>query len=409
MSNGKFYIDTNVYEAAIERLEYIYDHFDDYIFSFSAGKDSSVMLQLAIEVAKRKNKLPVKALFIDLEAQYDFTIEHVTEMMLSDDVEGYWICLPLNLRNAVSVYQPQWRCWDPDEKEKWVRPMPEYDCVISDVDYFPFFFAGMEFEEFVIGFAEWFSKDKDGLIGCGVGIRSDESLNRYRTLKNERKVTYEGKMWTTKITEKVYNFYPIYDWRTEDVWTAVGRNNWKYNKIYDLMYLSGLSIHEARICQPFGDDQRKGLNLFRICEPGTWAKVVERVSGANFGNVYCKSYLMGHNKIILPKGHTWKSYAEFLLETIPKFLKHWYLEKFHVFEKWWEEKRSWPRSEWYDARPPKGSPLHIHNGVEHKQVPSWERIVKVILKNDYLCKGLSFGQTARAWDKFNEMKKIHGY
>lgn len=53
--------------------------------------------------------------------------------------------------------------------------------------------------------------------------------------------------------------------------------NLKYNKLYELLYKSGLSIHEARICQPYGDDQRKGLNQFKAIEPETWSKLLIRV------------------------------------------------------------------------------------------------------------------------------------
>ena len=392
----KKYLSKNVYEAAIERLEFIFDHFPKVYFSVSFGKDSSVMMHLALEVARRKNKLPIHVLFIDLEAQYKCTIEHAKEMLLRDDVKAYWICLPLNLRNAVSVYQPQWVCWDPNEKEKWVREIPDYPCVISDPEYFPFFRFGMEFEEFVVEFAKWFSQGE--LTACGVAIRADESLNRFRTLRNERKGRFMDKFWTTEIAENIYNFYPIYDWKTEDIWTAVGKNNWKYNKIYDLMYMQGKSIHEMRICQPYGDDQRKGLNLFRQLEPETWHKVVDRVSGANFGNIYCGTYLLGHKKVVLPKGHTWKSYTEFLLETIPKYEAEWYKQKIKVFLDWWA-KHGYP-----DGIPDEADPKL----EAAKKAPSWRRIAKCILKNDKLCKSLSFGQTKHQFEKYQALREMYG-
>jgi len=399
MSKWKKPLNKNVYEAALERLEFIYTHFPKVYLSVSFGKDSSVMLHLAIEVAKKLNKLPVHVLFIDLEAQYKLTIKHAYEMMSRPEVKGYWICLPLNLRNAVSVYQSNWVCWDPAEKEKWVRDYPDHPAVINDVNYFPFFRFGMEFEEFVVEFAKWFSQGE--LTACGVAIRADESINRFRTLKNERKDRFMDKFWTTRIVDNVYNFYPIYDWRTEDVWTAVGKNNWAYNKIYDLMYMQGKSIHEQRICQPYGDDQRKGLNLFRQLEPETWGKVVNRVSGANFGNIYCNSYLLGNRKIILPKGHTWRSYTEFLLETIPKYEAEWYKMKFQKFFEWWR-KHGYPNApdDFPDAADPKLEAM--------KKVPSWRRLAKCILKNDKLCKSLSFSQTKYQYTKFQKLREMYG-
>ena len=70
----KIYSDKNVYEAAIERYETVFRYFDHIYFSVSGGKDSSVMLQLAAQVARRlKRKLSV--LYIDLEAQYAASVD----------------------------------------------------------------------------------------------------------------------------------------------------------------------------------------------------------------------------------------------------------------------------------------------------------------------------------------------
>jgi len=400
----KQYLDKNVYEMAIERMEYIFDNFKKVYFSFSAGKDSSVGLHIALEVARKKNRLPLDVLFIDLEAQYKKTIEHAEEMLLNNpDINAYWICLPMNLRNAVSVFQPYWTCWNSEEKDRWVRDIPAHKCVISDPNYFPFFREKMEFEDFVVKFGMWFAGDTP--TACAVFIRAQESLHRYLAIFKVREESkFQGVEWTTQVRKNVYNFFPLYDWKTEDIWTAVGKNNWSYNKIYDFMYLSGMSINEARICQPYGDDQRQGLDLFKLCEPETWAKVVDRVAGANFGNIYCKSYLLGHRKTHLPDNYTWKKYSEFLLETIPKFLKHWYLERIEKFGIWWENE-GYPADKWFDAIPEKTHPAY----EKHDQLPCWERVAKCILKNDILCKTISFGQSPRSWDKYQEMKATYGY
>ncbi|WP_042761513.1 phosphoadenosine phosphosulfate reductase domain-containing protein, partial [Streptococcus sobrinus] len=84
---------------------------------------------------------------------------------------------------------------------------------------------------------------------AGVGIRSDESLNRYATIVSDKKVRFNNYGWTTKVKMgtkhiDVYNFYPLYDWRTEDIWGAVSTLEFTYNNVYELMYKNGLSIHE---------------------------------------------------------------------------------------------------------------------------------------------------------------------
>ena len=164
----------------------------------------------------------VSILLVDLEGQYKLTIDHALACidMWSDVVDLYWLCLPIALRNAVSVYEPKWECWDPDKREAWIREPPE--CAITDGSVFPFFQRGMEFEELVPEFGEWYSNGEP--TACMVGIRADESLNRYRTIASATKTVVDGKQWTTMVTENVANVYPIYDWRTQDIWTYHGKN-----------------------------------------------------------------------------------------------------------------------------------------------------------------------------------------
>lgn len=392
----KKYLDINVYEAAKERFRIIYSEFDRVCVSFSNGKDSGVLLNIAIEVAKEMNKLPVHALYIDFEAQYKHAIDFTYEMFNKDEVKPYWVCLSIHLRNGVSQFQPHWMCWDQSKKESWVRDMPNHEGVISDVNYFPFFRPGMEFEEFVPEFAKWFSKGKKT---CQVvGIRSDESLNRYRTIASDSKITYKNHQWTTKLFRKnsseIYNAYPIYDWRTEDVWVANGKFGWRYNKIYDIMNLAGVSIHKQRLCQPYGDDQRQGLYLFKILEPETWAKIVNRVEGANFGNRYVENdrTTLGNYKVNLPKGHTYETYAKFLLDTMPPYLSEHYQDKINKFWAYWKK-------EGFEKMPDKSDPKMEAS----KKAPSWRRICKVLLKNDYWCKGLSFSATKREMERQLQM------
>jgi len=388
----KRYLDIDVYQAAVARYDYIYTHFERVCISFSNGKDSGVLLNLAIEAARRHGKLPVNVLYIDMEAQYAHAIEYTHRMFSRDEVQGWWVCLPIHLRNAVSQMMPYWVCWDKEARDAWVREYPQSQYIITDEDYFPFFRHGMEFEEFVPEFARWFSQGKK--TACCVGIRSDESLNRFRTIASSSKITLDGLQWTTKLFPKedceIFNCYPIYDWRTEDIWRANGKFGWDYDHIYDLMHLAGVSIYKQRLCQPYGDDQRQGLYLFKILEPETWAKVVHRVAGANYGNRYTETdrTTLGNYKVVLPPGHTYESYANFLLDTMPPQWAEHYRRKIAKFLEWWEAEGMAVIPDYADARE-----------ESRRKVPSWRRICKVLLKNDWWCKGLSFAQTKKELEK----------
>ena len=76
---AKIYLEKNVLEASLERLEIMFQNFDNIYFSVSGGKDSSVMVQLANCVAKEMNR-KFDVLYIDFEAQYRHTIEHIEEL-----------------------------------------------------------------------------------------------------------------------------------------------------------------------------------------------------------------------------------------------------------------------------------------------------------------------------------------
>jgi len=390
---AKIYLEKNVLEATMERLEIIFDEFENVYFSLSGGKDSSIMVQLANIVAKRKNK-KFDVLFIDLEAQYKNTIEHIEELKkLSQIRDFYHIALPMALRNAVSILQPKWICWEEESKDLWVREMPE-DAINIHNCPFEWFKKGEEFEEFIIQFADWYQKKYKTKVASGIGIRTDESLNRFRTIAfQDKKITYKNYTWTTKlkVNEKhidVYNFYPIYDWRTEDIWGAVSKLDLKYNNIYELMYKNGLSIYEQRLCQPYGDDQRNGLNQFKALEYETWGKVLNRVNGVNFGNIYCKTTALGNIKSSKPEFMKWQEYTVFLLESIGIYnrdlMLHYY-KKIKKFMIWYKNK------EGIDV---KDIPEMAESKLENqKKVISWRRIARAIEKNDFYLRRLSFAQT----------------
>lgn len=397
----KVYREESVLDAAKQRIGTVFDSFERIIVAFSGGKDSGVLTHLVLEEAKRRQR-KVALVFIDLEAQYRRTIDYTLSMfdLYGEYIEPFWISLPLILRNAVSQYDPRWLCWDPAAKGDWVRQPPDF--AITDGSQFPFFRAGMEFEEFCEDFNDWYAEDKP--CACFVGIRSVESLNRFRTLRSVAKARWNGNAWTTWLGRTTYNVYPLYDWRTEDVWAYYGKTGLPYNSLYDLMHQAGLSIHQQRICQPYGDDQRRGLWLYHLLEPETWGRVVARVNGANFGAEHARTSgnILGIGRVTLPPGHTWKSFSMMLLDTMPERTSEHFKNKIATFLQWWRvhgvERAGIDCAE--DI--PDDGPEH----EDGKKRPSWRRIAKALLKNDYWCKGLGLSQTkSEAYEAYLELMK----
>lgn len=391
----KRYLEQSVLQATKERISTVFDNFERYYISFSGGKDSTVMTHLVMAEAIKRGK-KVGLLIIDLEAQYTNTITHIREMceLYKDHIDLHWFCGELLLRNAVSDFEPKWVCWDKDKEHIWVREKPDLQ---SDLSQYDFYIPKMEFEEFMVIFGKWYAQDK--LTAGFIGIRSDESLHRYRAIaSNKDGLTFQGYKWTTKLSNVLYNIYPIYDWRTEDVWLFHFKHpELCYNKVYDLMTKAGVKFSNQRLCQPFGDDQKKGLWLYHLLEPLTWYKLINRVSGVNSGALYVQDTgnMTGAGKIYKPENHTWESYTNFLLKTLPVKMQQHYKERFVKFIAGWKQRG-------YGVIPDEAP----HDLEVKCWAPSWKRMARCILRNDYYCKGL--GQTqpkSEAYEKYKAIKE----
>lgn len=408
----RVYKEKNVYDAAMERIDFIFKNFERVYLSFSGGKDSGVMLNLALEYMKKNNitrKLGIQ--IMDNEANYEASMDFMHEMIREhmDMLDVYWCCMPITLPCTVSAHDVDWKCWGEADRHKWVRPMPEDDYIVNLQNHpFDFFVENMNYDEFWDGFAEWYSQGKS----CAnmIGIRTDESLNRYRAILNENKTMLKGKAWTKKNTEHTYNVYPIYDWRTDDIWAANAVFEWNYNKLYDIFYMAGIPIGNMRVASPFMSESKSSLNLYRVIDPHIWAKLCARVHGANFVATYGKQ--LGYKSFKLPDGHTWKSFVKFLLETLPDAPALNFKQRFIQSILFWgrvgrglkkeiiqDLKQNGIKFKLNGVSPHGGNSLdrvvikvppdHLdmlkcHNG----EVTSWKRFAITILKNDHTCKYL---------------------
>ena len=392
----KRYRADDVLTAARRRIAETFDSVERVYLAFSGGKDSSVLFHLVMEEAIKRGQR-VGVMFIDFEAQYAETISHVHEMfeLYKDHIEQHWICIPMLLRNAVTNFEPRWVCWDETKKPLWIRDKPA-GCT-TEKDY-PFAQPQMEFEEFIVLFGQWYGQGKR--TAGFIGIRAQESLHRYCAVATweKRDLMMNERRWTTKIVDQVYNVYPIYDWLTEDIWRFHARYPDKpHNIIYDKMQMAGVKLSQQRLCQPFGDDQRRGLYLYHILEPETWFKLVVRVNGANSGSLYINETgsINGYNKISKPAHHTWRSFCNLLLQTMPKKTRDHYTIRFKKFIYGWHQRG-------YSSIPEEAPPE-----LESKcWAPSWRRMCKVLLRNDHWCKGLGLTQPkSAAYERYMNMKK----
>ncbi len=416
----------NVYEASIDRIEYIFNNFNKIYLSFSGGKDSGVMLNLVVDYMRRKNiTKKIGLMVLDNEANYTLSLEFMHRIVKAnlDLLDVYWCCLPITLPCTVSSYSVDWQCWGEADKDRWIKPMPKEKYIVNLYNHdFDFFKENMQYDEFWDKFGDWYADGED--CACLIGIRADESLNRFRAIMNQRKITHGGNMWTKKNTEHVYNCYPIYDYKTDDIWISNCLNDWDYNKLYDIFWKAGLSVGQMRVASPFMSESKSSLNLYRVIDSQIWSRLCARVSGANFAATYGKQ--LNYRSFSLPKGHTWKSFVKFLLETLPEevgvnfkmrfaqSIKYWWrvgrgldhdtiteLKKIGVDFVLGDKTRHGNKDKYCVRMLP---PDHLDELKRHpSDVTSWKRFAITILKNDHTCKYLGL---APSQEQAKRMKQI---
>ena len=412
----------NVYETTMERIKYIFNEFDHVYISFSGGKDSGVMLNLCLQYLKQNNiNRKITLMHLDYEAQYEMTTDYVQLMedKYRDYLKIYHVCVPFKVKTCTSMYQNYWRPWEEKMEDIWVRKLPQIAMTKKDFDFYKDDMWDYEFQEKL---SRWIHKrEKAKKTAVLVGIRTQESLHRWRAIHKERESYYKGKKYSKKIDSNVYNFYPIYDWKTEDIWIANGKFGFEYNKLYDLYYQAGLPIDMMRVASPFLSEGQETLKLYKIIEPHTWGKLVSRVNGVNFTGIYGGTSAIGWKSITKPKHFTWKQYMEFLLDTLPADTKEKYLEKLETSINFWKTKGGVLSDEIIseldslsikyelgthnyksDKKAVKLDYLDDLDIKDFKSIPTYKRMCICILKNDHMCKYMGFSQTKQEMKKRKE-------
>ena len=106
-----------------------------------------------------------------------------------------------------------------------------------------------------------------------VGIRADESYNRFLAIASARKQRFsDDKPWTTVAPGWARPVYlPLVRLENRRHLDVVRESKCCYNPLYDLMYKAGVPRVICASAEPFGPEQRQGLWLYHVIEPERWA------------------------------------------------------------------------------------------------------------------------------------------
>lgn len=325
----KVYLNKNVYDATQERLQYVFSEFEHVLLSFSGGKDSGVLLSLVLDFVKEHGiKRKFHLFYQDFEAMYSLTTSYVHEMFerSAPYAHLHWMCLPIASPFTFNSHEGCWYPWDDEKEDQWVRPMPTDPFIINLKNNYIYTYEYKgDYQKVSKQMGEYIKEEYGSPAVTLLGLRADESLNRMRAFL-ERKIKYKDNCWIGRDQDGVWVASPIYDWSVSDVWYAVSKFGYPYNKIYDRLNQLGFSPKDMRVASPFNPWGTASLYTYRIIEPDLWDKMLRRVDGANFAALYGNTEAMGYGSVRLPDGHTWKSYALHLLATLPDSQRAAYTE-----------------------------------------------------------------------------------
>jgi predicted phosphoadenosine phosphosulfate sulfurtransferase len=300
---AKLFLSESCLDAARSRIQTVFDQFENIIVSVSGGKDSTALFGLAHAEAQRQRR-KISLFFLDQEAEYAGSIAQIEWMMEQDYICPLWYQVPLRLTNATSYAQEFLYAWEPGAewmRSKWPRSIQH-----MEEDYPQRFYE----------FFAWMEKSQNDTAFL-VGLRAEESLNRFRAVvKNPG---FEDVLWSTKTKNlSSFRFYPLFDWGMGDVWKYIAESRLPYNAIYDKMLRAGQNYyHTMRVSNLCHEKSFTCLTRLQELEPETFDLLIARLKGVHVASLYAQEETMFSNRKLPVRFQSWREYRDYLLTTTP--------------------------------------------------------------------------------------------
>ena len=293
---------TNVFDAALERINFLFDEFPNIVAGISGGKDSTIVFQLTMRIAQERGRLPLTVFFLDQEAEWTFTIDYVRSIMHRRDVRPLWFQMPMHLDNAASFTTKFLKCWDPDCEDEWIHPKDPVSIKQNryGTDRFKELFPAI--------FAKEYKGQRVAVIS---GVRCEESPGRLMGLTQSAK--YKWVTWGKGLTAGHYTFYPLYDWSYRDVWHAIQSNGWPYNRIYDYQYRYGVPVQQMRVSNLHHETAVRSLFHLQEIDPGLYERLTGRLPGVDTAGKLQRDFYANKLPFMFKD---WCEYRDFLIEKL---------------------------------------------------------------------------------------------
>ena len=261
----KIYMKENVFDAAFARIERLYHEFGTIAVNSSGGKDSAIVMNMAILVARKLGKLPLDVIWLDQEYEWTETAKYMERLATNPDVRLHWYQIPSMLGNAFNAEDRFAHCWWPEEE--WIREKSPFSVKENT-------FGTYRFKELLDTIP-----DTLGFKVVLTGVRGEESRARMVGLTSG--ATYKDITWGAKSTydKDCYRFHPLYDWQYNDVWAAISKNKWDYNRVYDSFYKLGLPISKWRVSSLIHEQSFRDIFILQMVDKDMYQAISKKVAG----------------------------------------------------------------------------------------------------------------------------------
>jgi predicted phosphoadenosine phosphosulfate sulfurtransferase len=304
----KIFSKENVLEAARARIRRIFKEFERITVSFSGGKDSTVVLALALEEATRLNRLPLDVIWVDQEHEWEDTVRYAERLAVDPRVRFHWFQIPFFMTNNANSKGKRIELWSKNSSRS------RHPSAITEVPFDPKKVGGMlVFKEMFPLIADWLW----GAPSCTLaGVRCDESPSRLMAMT---RASYKDMAWGVLQGKgrlaTSHCFWPIYDWGISDVWKYIFSQSLDYCQVYDKMYAAGWPVREMRVSNLQHEMATPNIKKIQEVCAQTWDRVGSRVEGAHTLNH------MTDAAIAAPKNlpwmfESWVEYRDYLAEKL---------------------------------------------------------------------------------------------